>query len=95
MENPLPGAYDLEVSSPGLDRPLFEPRHFNRHRGETVKIRLASPIEGRRQFRGVLAGCRDGSILIDVDGAEYALPLDSVGSARIVPEFRERRGALP
>lgn len=87
VENPLPGAYDLEVSSPGLDRPLFEPRHFNRYRGATVKIRLTLPIEGRRHIRGILAGCRDGSILINVDGAEHALPLDSVGTARIVPEF--------
>ena len=86
VEDPVAGAYDLEVSSPGLDRPLFEPSHFARHCGAKARIRLNWPIDGRRNFRGVLRGCRDGNILIDVDGAEHALPFGRIGSARLVPD---------
>ena len=86
VEDPIAGAYDLEVSSPGLDRPLFEPSHFVRHRGSRVRIRLDWPLDGRRNFRGILQGYRDGNILIDVDGAEQALPIGRIGTARLVPE---------
>ena len=85
VEDPVAGAYDLEVSSPGADRPLFEPSHFERYRGSQVRIRLDWPLDGRRSFRGVLRGCRDGNVLVDVDGAECALPLSQVGTARLVP----------
>ena len=86
VEDPIEGGYDLEVSSPGLDRPLFEPRHFERHRGAEVKVRLTVPLDGRRNFRGVLEGCRDGRVLVMIDGARLALPLEHVGIARLVPE---------
>ena len=85
VEDPIVGAYDLEVSSPGLDRPLFEPSHFARYRGSTVKIRLNWPLAGRRNFRGILQGHRNGNILIDVDGAEHELPFSRIGAARLVP----------
>lgn len=85
VEDPIAGTYDLEVSSPGLDRPLFEPSHFARHHGSQVRIRLAWPLDGRRSFRGVLRGYQDGNILVEVDGAEQALPLARIGSARLVP----------
>ena len=86
VEDPIAGKYDLEVSSPGLDRPLFEPSHFVRHRGAIVKIRLSWPLDGRKNFRGVLQGYRDGNILIDVDGADLALPFSRIGTARLVPD---------
>ncbi len=86
VEEPIAGTYDLEVSSPGPDRPLFEPSHFARHCGSQVRIRLDWPLDGRRSFRGVLRGYRDGNILIDVDGAEQALPFGRIGSARLVPD---------
>ena len=86
VEDPIAGAYDLEVSSPGADRPLFEPAHFARHRGARVKIRLNLPIDGRRNFRGVLEGCRDGNVFITVDGTDHVLPLSRVGAARLVPD---------
>ena len=86
VEDPIAGAYDLEVSSPGLDRPLFEPRHFARYRGSKVRIRLDWPLDGRRNFRGILQGYRDGNILIDVDGAEHVLPFSRIGAARLVPD---------
>ena len=86
VEDPIAGAYDLEVSSPGLDRPLFEPSHFVRHRGERVAIRLAWPLDGRRNFRGILRGYRDGNVFVDIEGAEHAVPFDRVRAARLVPD---------
>ena len=83
---PLPAPTTSRVSSPGADRPLFEPAHFARHRGARVKIRLNLPIDGRRNFRGVLEGCRDGNIFIRVDGTDHVLPLSRVGVARLVPD---------
>ena len=86
VEDPVAGAYDLEVSSPGLDRPLFEPNDFARYRGSRVKIRLNWPLDGRRNFRGILEGYRDGNIFINVDGAEHALPFSRIGTARLIPD---------
>ena len=65
---------------------LFEPSHFARHRGSRVRVRLEWPLDGRRNFRGILQGYRDGNILVDVDGAEQALPISRIGTARLVPE---------
>ena len=86
VEDPVAGAYDLEVSSPGLDRPLFEPHHFERHRGAQANVRLTLPVEGRRNFRGVLCGYRDGNIVMNVDGADHVLPFTRIGTARLVPD---------
>ena len=85
VEDPIASAYDLEVSSPGLDRPLFDLHHFERHCGEEVKVRLSQPMDGRRSYRGVLAGCRDGKVLLRDRDAEHALPFHWIGSARLIP----------
>ena len=85
VEDPIPGHYDLEVSSPGLDRKLTKPDHFQRFTGETVKVQMRFPIEGRRRFRGRLVAVEDANIVLEVDGAEHSLPLASVDSARLVP----------
>jgi ribosome maturation factor RimP len=86
VEDPLPGSYTLEVSSPGLDRPLFLPEHFVRFAGHKVRIRLAIPLEGRRKFTGVLRGVQDEGVVLEEDGAELILPLDQIDQARLVPE---------
>lgn len=93
VEDPLPGQYDLEVSSPGLDRPLVYPEHFKRFAGHRVKIRLAEKIEGRRSLEGVLLGLdEEGSagatVRLEADGRTWKLPLGALESARLVPEFR-------
>jgi ribosome maturation factor RimP len=87
VEDPIQGHYDLEVSSPGLDRPLFGEAHYLRFRGQRAKVRLGDKLEGRRNFEGVLAGVADGHLLLEVDGELRKLPLDLVESARLVPEF--------
>ena len=80
--------YDrLEVSSPGLDRPLKKESDFARFAGETVKVKLRIPQEGKRKFTGVLLGLDNGRIKLDVDGAEIAIALDNLDKARLVPQF--------
>jgi ribosome maturation factor RimP len=86
VEEPIPGAYNLEVSSPGLDRPLFFERHFERFRGATIRVKMRMPVAGQRNFTGVLDGCRNGDVILLQDGEEHALPLEDISSARLVPD---------
>ena len=85
VEDPLPGHYDLEVSSPGLDRKLTKIEHFQRFEGETVKVQMRFPIEGRRRFRGTLVSSDDENIVVDVDGVSHTLPVATIDTARLVP----------
>ena len=86
VENPIPGHYTLEVSSPGLDRPLFKPEHYERHKGCRISVKLQVPMEGRRNFKGALLGMQDSSVRLDEDGVEWLIPFDLVGTARLIPE---------
>jgi ribosome maturation factor RimP len=83
VEDPLPGQYTLEVSSPGLDRPIFKASDYDRFAGERIRVRLRGLIDGRRKFRGVLVGLRDAHVVIDEDGTEVAVPLDQVDKANL------------
>lgn len=85
VEDPIPGRYSLEVSSPGLDRRLTKPAHFERFAGEDVRIRLRAPIEGRRNFRGAICGVDEDSVEVEVDGQSHRLPIAKIASARLVP----------
>jgi ribosome maturation factor RimP len=85
VEDPLPGHYDLEVSSPGLDRKLTKIEHFQRFEGETVKVKMRFPIAGRRRFRGTLVSSDDENIVVDVDGEPHTLPVATIDTARLVP----------
>ena len=85
VEDPLPGHYDLEVSSPGLDRKLTKIEHFQRFEGETVKVQMRFPIEGRRRFRGTLVSSDDENIVVEVDGVPHTLPVATIDTARLVP----------
>lgn len=85
VEDPIVEQYDLEVSSPGIDRPLFEPEHFERFAGRMVKVRLSPPVNGRRKFKGVLLGFEDGEVRVDEDGVEQRVPFEAVSAARLVP----------
>ena len=87
VEEPLPGNYTLEVSSPGMDRILFRLEQYAESIGETVDVRLTRPFEGRRRLTGQLAGVEDDEIVLRVDEDEYLLPLDWIQRARIVPRF--------
>ena len=87
VEDPIPGQYQLEVSSPGMDRPLFTLAQFERYKGNTVSLRLSAPFEGRRKFKGLLAGIDGDEVLLHLDGEEYCFPIDSIDQARVVPQF--------
>ena len=88
VEDPLPGSYHLEVSSPGLDRPLTKPAHFERFAGEEVRVWLREPLEGgRRKFKGVLRAHDQGCIRVAVDDGELELPLGDIEIVRLVPHY--------
>lgn len=87
VEDVIKGQYQLEVSSPGLDRPLFNAAHFERFAGHEVKLRLTAPLEGRRKFRGVIEGVDDDRVVLVVDGEEVRLPLAGIDRANLVPQF--------
>ncbi|MBW3567831.1 MAG: ribosome maturation factor RimP [Proteobacteria bacterium] len=87
VEDPMPGFYSLEVSSPGLDRPLRTVSHFEDAVGKQVKLELETPIEKRWRFTGTLVAVEDGNITVEVDGEPVTLEIAALKRARIVPEF--------
>ncbi len=82
--DPFPGAYTLEVSSPGIDRPLRTPHHFARFCGEEVKVRTLTPIEERNSFRGTLVQASDDGIDIMSDGKRVAIPYTAIKRANVI-----------
>ena len=87
VEDPIPGHYTLEVSSPGLDRPLFREADFVRFSGHKVRIHLAAPVNGSKKLIGLLHGVCDGEVKVEVEGTEMAVPLHQIDKARLVPEL--------
>lgn len=86
VEDPIPGSYVLEVSSPGVDRRLRTSRHFARHVNEEVKIQLSRPHDGRRRFRGRLAAVDDQAVSVVVDGTQWRLPIAEIATATLVAQ---------
>lgn len=84
VEEPIAGEYTLEVSSPGIDRLLFTPQQFQRYRGEEVSVRMRTPVDGRRKFKGTLTDVVDDIIHIQVDGSDFELPHGDIEKANIV-----------
>ncbi|RAU16592.1 ribosome maturation factor RimP [Nitrincola tibetensis] len=87
VEDPIKDQYLLEVSSPGMDRPLYTLEHYQLFVGHTIQIRLRVPFEGRRKFKGILNGTEGEDVLLVVDDEEYILPLDIIDKANVVPQF--------
>lgn len=87
VEDPISAEYTLEVSSPGMDRPLFTLEQFAAFVGEQVKIRLRSPVEERRNFQGLIRSVEDQDVVVQVDEYEYLLPIDLIEKANILPNF--------
>jgi ribosome maturation factor RimP len=85
-EDPIPGQYTLEVSSPGLERPLRTAEHFARFVGETVQVETVQAIEGRRRFKGALLAAGATTIEVDVDGKRWTLPLSGIRKAHLAPQ---------
>ena len=95
VEDPIPQAFSLEISSPGIDRPLRTPAHYAYFAGSEAKIQLAVPLAlptgERRNFRGTLAGYAEdggvGKVAIACDGVTYHLPIDDIEHAKLVPDW--------
>lgn len=85
VEDPVPGQYSLEVSSPGSDRTLTKLAHFERFAGETVKVQTRFPIDGRRRFRGKLLSADEDNIVVEVDGKPHTLTMATIDTARLAP----------
>jgi ribosome maturation factor RimP len=90
----IPHAYQLEVSSPGLDRPLRRERDFARFVGESARIRLNDGVQGRRNFSGTLRAAKDGRVEIACDGRSYELPIDDIARANLVPNWDREFGRV-
>lgn len=87
VEDPISGHYNLEVSSPGLDRPLFTLEQFEKFIGEEVSLTAFAPVEGRRKFKGRILGTGEGSVQLDQDGTEVSLEFGNIAKARLVPDY--------
>ena len=85
VEDPLPGSYVLEVSSPGFDRRLRTIAHFERFGGENAKVELKDARDGRRNYTGRLAGVEGSVVLLEVDGELHRLPSGDIAVARLAP----------
>lgn len=89
VEDPISSEYNLEVSSPGLDRPLFELAHFKEVIGETINVKISMPLNGRRKFKGVLETIENDTLIVSVDGQDYELVISNVDKANLVPNFEK------
>ena len=91
VDDPIPGRYTLEISSPGLNRRLSRPKDFQTRLGETIKITLMKPLDGRRRFKGVLLACQENPLRveIEVDGETYSVPLDETSKCNLVYNFNK------
>ena len=87
VEDVIHGQYTLEVSSPGLDRPLFTREQFQRFIGSEVSLRLSVAHSGRKKFKGILRGIDESNVLIQMEGEEISLPFSAIEKANLVPTF--------
>jgi ribosome maturation factor RimP len=87
VNDPVAGRYTLEVSSPGLDRPLFTPEHFARFVGQAVKINVNLPLEGRRRFHGTIKEIEGDRIVIEQDGTMLTIVHANIAKARLAPDY--------
>ena len=87
VEDPVRGQFNLEVSSPGSDRPLKRLKDFQRFAGEVVKIKTAMPLDGQRNFTGRLISASEDTVVIETDNEEIHLPMAAIDRARLVPQY--------
>jgi ribosome maturation factor RimP len=87
VADPISGHYTLEVSSPGVDRPLFTAAQFARFLGETAKVALKLPQDGRRRLQGAITSVEGDRVAFDVDGTAYVVAIDNIEKARLVPDW--------
>ena len=92
VNDPVQGRYTLEVSSPGLDRPLYTPAQFARFVGSVAKIEVNVPIEGRRRFQGPVRAVDGATVVLEQDGVSMRIAHDNIHKAKLVPEFTAPAG---
>ena len=90
VEDPISSEYSLEVSSPGLDRPLFDLSQFQGLIGETINVKLSIPLNGRRKFKGKLESIENDTLVVLLDGEEYELIYSNVDKANLVYNFADK-----
>jgi len=88
VEDPIASKYTLEVSSPGLDRPLFKPEQYISNIGKHIKLKLSTSFEGRRNFQGLLQSVVNDELILIIDNTEYTLPLELVDKANVLYDFQ-------
>lgn len=86
-EDPIPGSYQLEVSSPGVERPLRRPEDYRRFSGEKVRVKTFAPISGQRSFTGGLQGLEGDSVVVDTPEGRRAIPLEEIAKAHLVADL--------
>ena len=86
-KDPISQAYRLEVSSPGIERPLKRTKDFQRFQGEKVQVKTFSEVEGKKQFIGILQETTEETVTVDVDGTNIVIPRKQIGKANLVWEF--------
>lgn len=89
VEDPISSEYNLEVSSPGLDRPLFEKSQFEGVIGETVEVKISMPLNGRRKFKGKLITVEKDNLIVMVDNEEYELVISNIDKANLVYDHKK------
>ena len=87
VEDPINGEYTLEVSSPGMDRPLYKLDHYERFKGSVVNMKLRMAYEGRRKYSGLLKGLEGNDVVLQVGEEEFLFPIEAIEKANIVPQF--------
>ncbi|MGI6576368.1 MAG: ribosome maturation factor RimP [bacterium] len=86
-KDPIPHSYLLEVSSPGIERPLKNEQDFIRFQGKRIKLKTYAPVVGQKNFTGVLQSVKDGQVVVKLDAEQVAIPLDQIAQARLVAEL--------
>jgi ribosome maturation factor RimP len=89
VKDPIRSHYNLEVSSPGLDRPLFTPAHYSEFTGYEVQINMYAPQDGRRKFTGPILSAGESSVNIEQDGSEVTLEYDNIAKAKLIPDYEK------
>ncbi|WP_038057158.1 ribosome maturation factor RimP [Thermodesulfobacterium hydrogeniphilum] len=87
-ENIIHRSYNLEVSSPGIERPLVKKEDYERFKGEKAKITLKEPLEGRKNFTGIIIGIKDDKVWVEIDGKVFKLPIENIKKANLQPEIK-------
>ncbi len=92
VEDPVNGAYNLEISSPGLERYFFMPEHYRAYCGSRIKVSLLTPVQTKRRYMGEIVSADNETVILDVESVEVAIPLHNVQKAKVLAEYDSHKG---